>query len=329
MEVSDEEWERLSRCSEDWQLVDDNSSCSSWAILTDIKRGGGSQSSTPLRIPSPSPVPGRSIGVPMLCGAQLRMRVHAATILFRLKNVGRKAIRRAERRKVTRRIERSFPEIKGTETDDYFFGLYRHVFCRIRAWEKCDPAPRSNDLAVRKNSHNVKLMKDHIGDDASMLPSFGFSSTSLEDVGAFYRAWESFVSERSFGECDKWLVTPGRDRATRRLMQRDNQKLRAAGRREYHGMVASLVRFVKARDPRAREIREIRQRTVFEDELRKIRRQEQKQAMREEAREAAWREERKWMKEASVLRAIRYAGVWDLPTVNESESQTKHGCATD
>jgi len=81
------------------------------------------------------------------------------------------------------------------------------------------------------------------------------------------------VSERSFGECDKWLVTPGRDRATRRLMQRDNQKLRAAGRREYHGMVASLVRFVKARDPRAREIREIRQRTVFEDELRKIRRQ--------------------------------------------------------
>jgi len=57
--------------------------------------------------------------------------------------------------------------------------------------------------------------------------------------------------------------------------------------------------------------------------------QEQKQAMREEAREAAWREERKWMKEASVLRAIRYAGVWDLPTVNESESQTKHGCATD
>mmetsp|Transcript_7482 Transcript_7482/g.14629 ORF Transcript_7482/g.14629 Transcript_7482/m.14629 type:complete len:335 (-) Transcript_7482:549-1553(-) len=331
--ISDEEWERLSQCSEDWQLVDDdNTSCSSWAILPEAKGGEGSSAGTPLRTPSPSPslggVPGRV--PPMLKGVQVRMRIHAATVVFRLRNVGRKGIRRAERRKVTRRIERSFPETKGAEKDDYFFGIYGHVFNRIKGWENRVPAPKTNSsLAVRKknkshgsdsdsNSPRKDAEEEKEKARASDLPYFGFGSTSLEQVDEFYRAWESFVSTRSFEECDKWLVTPGRDRATRRLMQRDNQKLRASGRREFHGLVSSFLRFVKARDPRVRRIREIRQRVSLKAQLRKIQKQEEKQARRERAREAAWEEERKWMKEASVLRAIRYSGVaGGLPIVDE------------
>ncbi|EEA19764.1 hypothetical protein EYB25_009862 [Talaromyces marneffei] len=81
--------------------------------------------------------------------------------------------------------------------------------------------------------------------------SFGAKEDSYEDVvRPFYAVWTSFSTKKSFAWMDKYKYSEAPDRRIRRLMEKENKKMREDGIREYNDAVRSLVAFVKKRDPR-------------------------------------------------------------------------------
>lgn len=49
----------------------------------------------------------------------------------------------------------------------------------------------------------------------------------------FYTAWGEFTTEKKFDWIEKWDLRRGEDRNVRRLMEKENKKLREEHRREY------------------------------------------------------------------------------------------------
>jgi DnaJ family protein A protein 5 len=69
-------------------------------------------------------------------------------------------------------------------------------------------------------------------------------------VRDFYVAWGEFTTEKRFEWLEKWDTTRGEDRNIRRLMEKENKKLREDHRKEYIDAVRSLAQFIQHRDPR-------------------------------------------------------------------------------
>jgi DnaJ homolog subfamily A member 5 len=92
---------------------------------------------------------------------------------------------------------------------------------------------------------------DDSGAPAVDYPSFGSKDDSFDDVvRPFYAVWTSFSTRKSFSWKDKYKYSEAPDRRVRRLMEKENKKMREDGMREYNDAVRSLVAFVKKRDPR-------------------------------------------------------------------------------
>lgn len=82
-------------------------------------------------------------------------------------------------------------------------------------------------------------------------PEFGHSKDGFEDgVKAFYRVWINFSTKKSFSWRDEYRASDAPDRQTRRLVEKENKRLRDEGIREFNDAVRSLVTFVRKRDPR-------------------------------------------------------------------------------
>ncbi|XP_014555020.1 hypothetical protein COCVIDRAFT_103539 [Bipolaris victoriae FI3] len=82
-------------------------------------------------------------------------------------------------------------------------------------------------------------------------PSFGHKEDTYDGVVRdFYAAWNGFATAKSFAWLDMYQLSHAPDRRTRRLMEKENQKLRDDGRREFNDAVRTLVAFVRKRDPR-------------------------------------------------------------------------------
>ncbi|KAI0198681.1 DnaJ domain-containing protein [Astrocystis sublimbata] len=81
-------------------------------------------------------------------------------------------------------------------------------------------------------------------------PSFGESSDADAYSRTFYSRWSNFATRLSFAWKDKWRLSDAPDRRVRRLMEKDNKKLREDAVREFNDAVRSLVVFVRKRDPR-------------------------------------------------------------------------------
>lgn len=82
-------------------------------------------------------------------------------------------------------------------------------------------------------------------------PSFGFSDDTYEDVvKRFYSAWSGFATNKTFPWKDKYRLSDAPDRRVRRLMEKENKKLREEAVREFNDAVRFLVTFVRKRDPR-------------------------------------------------------------------------------
>ncbi|KIY53073.1 DnaJ-domain-containing protein [Fistulina hepatica ATCC 64428] len=118
-----------------------------------------------------------------------------------------------------------------------FFAMYRTLFDRIAAEEAA-------------------------WDNNASLPSFGFAastwtgSSGTDDghgdtpVRAFYNLWLNFATEKDFAWRDKYNLAEASDRQIRRMMERENKKLRDEARREYNETVRLLAMFLRKRDPR-------------------------------------------------------------------------------
>jgi DnaJ family protein A protein 5 len=82
-------------------------------------------------------------------------------------------------------------------------------------------------------------------------PAFGTAKDDYDSVARpFYNVWSSFSTKKSFSWKDKYRLTEAPDRRIRRLMEKENKKLREEGIREFNDAVRSLVAFVRKRDPR-------------------------------------------------------------------------------
>ena len=82
-------------------------------------------------------------------------------------------------------------------------------------------------------------------------PSFGHSISKYEDVvRPFYTIWNGFSTKKTFSWKEVYRLTDAPDRRVRRLMEKENKRLRDEGIREFNETVRSLVQFVRKRDPR-------------------------------------------------------------------------------
>jgi DnaJ family protein A protein 5 len=82
-------------------------------------------------------------------------------------------------------------------------------------------------------------------------PSFGHKDDDYDDVVRnFYSAWNGFATAKSFAWMDVFRLSDAPDRRTRRMMEKENQKFRDDGRRDFNEAVRTLVAFVRKRDPR-------------------------------------------------------------------------------
>jgi DnaJ family protein A protein 5 len=87
--------------------------------------------------------------------------------------------------------------------------------------------------------------------DPIEYPSFGSSNDDFENVvRPFYAAWTGFSTQKKFAWKDVHRYSEAPDRRVRRMMEKENKRLREEGIREFNDAVRSLVAFVKKRDPR-------------------------------------------------------------------------------
>lgn len=92
---------------------------------------------------------------------------------------------------------------------------------------------------------------DWEGQDPADYPPFGAASDGHDDTAKpFYAVWSNFATKKSFAWKDKWRLSDAPDRRVRRLMEKENKKLRDDAIRDFNDAVRSLVAFVKKRDPR-------------------------------------------------------------------------------
>jgi DnaJ homolog subfamily A member 5 len=87
--------------------------------------------------------------------------------------------------------------------------------------------------------------------DITDYPVFGGSEDGFADiVRPFYSTWAGFSTVKSFAWKDKYRLSDAPDRRIRRLMEKENKKLRDDAIKEFNEAVRFLVAFVRKRDPR-------------------------------------------------------------------------------
>ncbi|KIW14947.1 hypothetical protein PV08_07734 [Exophiala spinifera] len=89
------------------------------------------------------------------------------------------------------------------------------------------------------------------GQDYMDYPEFGLKDDDYEDtVRPFYASWNGFATRKSYSWKDQYRLSDAPDRRIRRMMEKENRKLREEAIQEYNEAVRSLVAFVRKRDPR-------------------------------------------------------------------------------
>ena len=63
-------------------------------------------------------------------------------------------------------------------------------------------------------------------------PKFGDSQTPWRNVFKFYEFWENFNSRREFGYVTKYNLNDAENRRIRKIMQKENSKLKNNAKRE-------------------------------------------------------------------------------------------------
>ncbi|KAI1809184.1 DnaJ domain-containing protein [Poronia punctata] len=117
-----------------------------------------------------------------------------------------------------------------------------------------DDSPSSFFTILREAFDNIAAGEYAAADKESSAPveypSFGESSDDIAMVKAFYSRWSGFSTQLGFSWKDKWRLSDAPDRRVRRIMEKENRKLRDDAIREYNDAVRSMVTSARKRDPR-------------------------------------------------------------------------------
>ncbi|KAA8566373.1 hypothetical protein EYC84_008949 [Monilinia fructicola] len=118
-----------------------------------------------------------------------------------------------------------------TDAPNGFFGILRETFAT---------------LAKEENAAS-----DWDGLERVDYPDFGSADDDYEGVvKTFYRSWVNFTTQKSFSWKDLYRTSDAPDRATRRLIEKENKRSRDDAKAEFNDAVRHLVLFVRKRDPR-------------------------------------------------------------------------------
>ncbi|KAI9643460.1 hypothetical protein NHQ30_008079 [Ciborinia camelliae] len=118
-----------------------------------------------------------------------------------------------------------------TDAPNGFFGILRETFA---------------SLAREENAAS-----DWDGLELVEYPDFGSAEDNYEDtVKHFYRTWVNFTTQKSFSWKDLYRTSDAPDRATRRLIEKENKRSRDEAKAEFNDAVRHLVLFMRKRDPR-------------------------------------------------------------------------------
>lgn len=123
------------------------------------------------------------------------------------------------------------PRMEFSDSKSGFYGGLRETFLRLACEEK-----------MACQWENIEYVD---------YPTFGHRNDSFEDtVRPFYAVWSSFSTKKSFAWKDIHRYSEAPDRRVRRIMEKENRRLREEGIREFNDAVRSLVSFIKKRDLR-------------------------------------------------------------------------------
>lgn len=132
---------------------------------------------------------------------------------------------------IARMVRKFNSGVDFTDAPSGFFGFLRETFEHLAKEEQ---------VAVQWE-----------GGELVDYPSFGHKDDDYEDVvKPFYALWSGFATRKSFKWKDRFRLSEAPDRRYRRAMEKENQKAREEGIREFNDAVRSLVAFVRKRDPR-------------------------------------------------------------------------------
>ncbi|KAI1332246.1 DnaJ domain-containing protein [Xylariaceae sp. FL0255] len=115
-----------------------------------------------------------------------------------------------------------------------------------------DDSPNSFFTVLRETFDRLAAAELVAAVDHTRLeyPTFGESRDGDAVAKAFYSRWANFSTGLSFSWKDKWRLSDAPDRRIRRLMEKENKKLRDDAIRDFNDAVRSLVIFARKRDPR-------------------------------------------------------------------------------
>lgn len=125
-----------------------------------------------------------------------------------------------------------------------------------------------------------------------LYPRMGNSRTDFDTTRMFYKVWSNFQSVKTFNWCDEYRYSIAPDRRTRRIMEKENKKLRESARKRYNEITRKFIAFIKKLDPRmdpkikekhekenlARQREEMR----IQAQLEKVERQRQRKLFKEQ-----------------------------------------------
>jgi DnaJ family protein A protein 5 len=149
------------------------------------------------------------------------------------------------------------------DTEDHYQGNMRmttehdltRMMGKFRSNVDFSDAPNGFFGFVRETFEQLAKEEEYAADYEDLnipnYPTFGHKDDTHDDVvREFYSIWNGFATVKSYAWMDRYRLSDAPDRRTRRLMEKENQKFRDEGRREFNDAVRTLVAFVRKRDPR-------------------------------------------------------------------------------
>ncbi|GMR37326.1 hypothetical protein PMAYCL1PPCAC_07521, partial [Pristionchus mayeri] len=140
--------------------------------------------------------------------------------------------------------------------DDSMDLLKYHCKC----WDGFGDDKKGFFAVYREVFENLTEEDRDFHDDAKNgnYPQFGDSTSDPEEiVTKFYGFWSSFCTVRSFTWLEEYDIRQAPNRPTMRAMEKENEKMRQAGKAERNEQIRDLAAFVRKKDPRVAAYREM------------------------------------------------------------------------
>lgn len=133
-----------------------------------------------------------------------------------------------------------------------FYNIVARLFAKLASEEVTHG--KKDTLAGYGKYFDDTPQANAVDSESLLYPRFGNSKSDYSgEVRKFYSLWNSFQTVKDFSWKDEYRYSQAPDRKTRRLMEKENKKLRDMAKREYNETIRSYVAFIKKRDPRIKE----------------------------------------------------------------------------